>query len=123
MLLIGLGDLSRLTLRLSLLYRPFLRAVRLEERGEILRRGLELDLDLELGLSSENGDRVRGRPREGDREGILEFECRVCLKEDARIREFREDAYHVKSSKWANRPRSLQENKGKSLSIWLQPHS
>lgn len=73
MLLSGLGDLPRLTLRLSLLYRPFLRGVRLEERGEIVRRGLEMDLDLDSGLSSEYGDRVRGRPREGDRDGILKL--------------------------------------------------
>jgi hypothetical protein len=50
-LLIGLGDLPRLTLRLSLLYLPFLRGVRLAERGEIVRRSLEGDL--ESGLSSE----------------------------------------------------------------------
>jgi hypothetical protein len=49
-LLIGLGLLPRL-LRLSLLYRPFLGGVRLSERGEIERRGLEGDLD--SGLSSE----------------------------------------------------------------------
>ncbi len=53
MLLIGLGDLPRLALRLSLLYLSFLRGVRLEERGETVRRGLETDLDLEPGLSSE----------------------------------------------------------------------
>jgi hypothetical protein len=70
-LLIGLGDLPRL-LRLSLLYRPFLRGVRLGERGEIVRRSLEGDL--ESGLSSEYGDRVRGRPRVGDREGMLTME-------------------------------------------------
>lgn len=74
MLLIGLGVLPRLTLRVSLLYRPFLRGVRFEERGEIVRRSLEGDLD--SGLSSEYGDRVRGRPREGDREGILTSELR-----------------------------------------------
>jgi hypothetical protein len=39
---IGLGDLPRLTLRLSLLYLPFLRGgVRLADRGETVRRGLE----------------------------------------------------------------------------------
>ena len=64
----GLGDLPRL-LRLSLLYRPFLRGDRLGERGEIVRRSLEGDL--ESGLSSEYGVRVRERPRTGDREGML----------------------------------------------------
>ena len=68
MLLIGLGDLPRL-LRLPLRYRPFLRGDRLGERGEIVRRSL--DGDLESGLSSEYGERVRGRPRVGDREGML----------------------------------------------------
>jgi hypothetical protein len=72
-LLIGLGDLPRLMLRLALLYLPFLRGVRLGERGEIVRRGLEGDLDIVSGLSSEYGDLVRGRPREGDREGILKL--------------------------------------------------
>jgi hypothetical protein len=68
---IGLGLRPRL-LRLSLLYRPFLRGVRLGERGEIVRRSLEGDL--ESGLSSEYGDLVRGRPRVGEREGILTVE-------------------------------------------------
>lgn len=44
MLLTGLRLLPRLTLRLSLLYLPFLRGLRLRERGEIVRRGLERDL-------------------------------------------------------------------------------
>lgn len=69
MLLIGLGVLPRLTLRVSLLYLPFRRGVRLGERGEIVRRAREGVR--ESGLSSEYGDRVRGRPRSGDREGIL----------------------------------------------------
>ena len=52
--------LSRLTLRLVLLYRPFLRGDGLAERGETERRG---------GLRepwSEYGERVRGRPLAGD---------------------------------------------------------
>lgn len=46
-LLIGLGLLSRLLLRLrdSLLYLPFLRGLRLGERGDTVRRGLEGDLE------------------------------------------------------------------------------
>ena len=74
MLLTGLGLLPRLTLRLSLLYLPFLRGLLLIERGEIVRRGLDGDRD---GLScetSEYGERVRGRPREGDLEGIFDLE-------------------------------------------------
>jgi len=47
-LLIGLGLLPRLILRLSLLYLPFLRGLRLCDRGEIVRRGLERDLELGL---------------------------------------------------------------------------
>ena len=87
MLLTGLGDLSWLALRLSLLYRPFLRGVRLGERGEIVRRGLETDLGLESGLSSRYGDRVRGRPREGDREDIFELELWLSrfLTRDAKL--------------------------------------
>jgi hypothetical protein len=73
-LLIWPGLLPRLTLRLSLLYLPFLRGLRLIERGEIVRRGL--DGDRESGLSSECGERVRGRPRDGDREGILQQSCK-----------------------------------------------
>ena len=69
MLLTGLGVLPRLTLRLPLLYLPFRLGVRLGERGEIVRRSLEGDL--ESGASSEYGDRVRGRPRDGEREGML----------------------------------------------------
>ena len=75
-LLIGLGLLPRLALRLSLLYLPFLRGLRLTERGEIERRGLEGDLESGLPLeTSEYGDRERGRPRggEGDLEGIFEM--------------------------------------------------
>jgi hypothetical protein len=85
-LLIGLGLLPRLALRLSLLYLPFLRGLRLTERGEIERRGLEGDLESGLPFeTSEYGDRVRGRPRggEGDLDGIFAMkveeleECRV----------------------------------------------
>jgi hypothetical protein len=73
-LLTGLGLLPRLALRLSLLYLPFLRGLRLGERGEIERRGLEGDLESGLPFeASEYGDRVRGRPRggEGDLDGIF----------------------------------------------------
>jgi len=69
----GLGLRPRLTLRLGLRYLPFLLGVRLgeRERGEIVRRGLETDLDGGLlSEASEYGDRVRGRPREGDLDGI-----------------------------------------------------
>jgi hypothetical protein len=85
-LLIGLGLLPRLALRLSLLYLPFLRGLRLTERGEIERRGLEGDLESGLPFeTSEYGDRVRGRPRggEGDLDGIFAMkveeleECQV----------------------------------------------
>jgi hypothetical protein len=44
-LLIGLGLLPRLRLRLSLLYLPFLLGLRLNERGEMVRRGRETDLE------------------------------------------------------------------------------
>jgi hypothetical protein len=72
-LLIGLGLLPRLTLRerLSLLYLPFRRGLRLAERGEMERR---LEIDLDSGLpseASEYGDRVRGLPRDGDLEGMV----------------------------------------------------
>jgi hypothetical protein len=89
-LLIGLGLLPRLALRLSLLYLPFLRGLRLTERGEIERRGLEGDLESGLPFeTSEYGDRVRGRPRggEGDLEGIFAMkleeleECEVARVE------------------------------------------
>lgn len=76
-LLIGLGVLPRLTLRVSLLYLPFRRGVRLAERGEIVRRALERFL--ESGLSSEYGDRLRGRPRSEDREGILRLALELEL--------------------------------------------
>jgi hypothetical protein len=70
-LLTGLTLLPRLTLRLSLLSRPFLRGPRLNERGEMVRRGLDGDLERCRPLeTSEYGDLVRGRPRGGDREGI-----------------------------------------------------
>ncbi len=62
-------------LRVSLLYLPppFRRGVRLEERGEIVRRGRERDLDLESRReTSEYGERVRGRPRTGVRDRDLE---------------------------------------------------
>lgn len=73
MLLIGLGLLPRLALRerLSLLYLPFRRGLRLAERGEIERR---LERDLESGLAfeaSEYGDRVLGLPRDGDLDGMV----------------------------------------------------
>ncbi len=75
-LLIGLGDLPRLALRLSLLYLPFLRGLRLGERGEMERRGLDADRDSCL-EASEYGDRDRDRglPRggDGDLDGILEL--------------------------------------------------
>lgn len=54
MLRSGLGLLSRLGLRLSLLYRLFL-GVGLRERGEIDLRGREGDLDT-LRETSEYGD-------------------------------------------------------------------
>jgi hypothetical protein len=60
-LLIGLGLLPRLTLRLSLLYLPFLLGLRLADLGEIERR------------ASEYGDRVWGRPLEGDLVGDLDL--------------------------------------------------
>lgn len=69
MLLIGLGLLPRLALRLrlSLLYLPFLRGLRLGDRGEIERLGLEGDLEIDLPFeATEYGERVRTRPREGD---------------------------------------------------------
>ena len=70
MLLTGLGLLPRLGLglreRLSVLYLPFLRGLRLAERGEMERRRSG-DCDSGLGLeASEYGDRVRGLPRGGD---------------------------------------------------------
>jgi len=71
-LLTGLALLPRLGLRLSLLYLPFLLGVRLEERGEIERRGLEGDLEIGFWSmeASEYGERERPLPRDGDREGI-----------------------------------------------------
>lgn len=44
-LLTGLTLRLRLRLRVSLLYLPFLRGLRLKERGEIVRRGLDGDLE------------------------------------------------------------------------------
>ena len=72
MLLTGLA--LRLALRLSLLYLLFLRGVRLDDLGETVRRGLEGDLNRE---SADIGvrERVRGRPLDGDLEGILEIGC------------------------------------------------
>ena len=106
-LLIGLGLLPRLALRLSLLYLPFLRGLRLTERGEIERRGLEGDLESGLPFeTSEYGDRdrVRGRPRggEGDLDGIFAMkleeleECEVArVERNSRLNFF--DFRHVKS--------------------------
>jgi hypothetical protein len=79
-LLTGLGLLPRLGLRerLSVLYLPFRRGLRLAERGEMERR-LEGDLDSGLGLeASEYGDLVRGLPRDGD--GDLEGIVVLMLK-------------------------------------------
>lgn len=60
------------TSRLALRSRPFLRGLRLKERGETVRRGLEKDPERCRSLeASEYGDLVRGRPRAGDRGGIL----------------------------------------------------
>lgn len=68
----GLALRPRLTLRLSLLSRPFLGGLRLTDRGEMLRRGLDKDLDrCRSPEISEYGDLVRGRPRGGDRGRIL----------------------------------------------------
>lgn len=103
MLLIGLGLRPRLMLRVSLLYLPppFRRGVRLAERGEIVRRGREGDLDLESRReTSEYGERVRGRPRTGvrdlDREGMavvvsLDGGRTRLLKLNARLWKFRLD--------------------------------
>ena len=85
MLLIGLGLLPRLRLRLSLLYLPFRRGLRLTERGEMERRGLERDL--EAGLppgASEYGERVRTRPRDGDLEGMVALMSEECSNDGAR---------------------------------------
>ena len=90
-LLIGLGLLPRLALRLSLLYLPFLRGLRLRERGEMERRGLEGDLESGLPFeTSEYGDRVRGRPRggEGDLEGI--FTMKAEELEERQVDAFKE---------------------------------
>ena len=88
-------------LRVSLLYLPppFRRGVRLEERGEIVRRGREGDLDRESRRdTSEYGERVRGRPRTGvrdlDREGMvvvvsLDGGRTRLLKLNARLWKFR----------------------------------
>lgn len=74
-LLIGLALLPRLALRLSLLSRPFLLGLRLDARGETVRRGLDKDLErCRSPEASEYGDLVRVRPRcgnRGDRGGIL----------------------------------------------------
>jgi hypothetical protein len=82
-LLIGLGLLPRLGLRerLSVLYLPFRRGLRLIERGEMERR---LERDLESGLAletSEYGDRVRGLPRDGDLEGMIMLMLKLNLQE------------------------------------------
>lgn len=74
MLLAGLELLPRLALRLrlSLLYLPFLRGLRLWDRGEIERRGRDGDLEIGLPLeASEYGDLVCVRPRDGDLDGIV----------------------------------------------------
>ena len=71
----GLGLLPRLALRLLLLYLPFRRGVRLSDRGETVRRGLDGDLELFLSTeTSEYGERLRPRPLDGDRdlEGMFE---------------------------------------------------
>ena len=76
-LLIGLGLLPRLGLRerLSVLVLPFRRGLRLGERE--MERRLEGDLDSGLALAvSEFGERVRGRPRDGD----LEVMAAVVLR-------------------------------------------
>lgn len=77
-LLTGLGDLPRLSLRVKLLARPLLLGLRLASRGETVRRGREADRDSRLSNDrSEYGERLCGLPleseRDRDREGILLF--------------------------------------------------
>lgn len=91
-LLTGLGLLPRLGLRvrLSVLYLPFRRGLRLTERGEMERRR-EGDRDSGLGLeASENGDRVRGLPRDGDLEGMvaLVLKCRGMRRVEHKALDF-----------------------------------
>jgi len=76
----GLGLLPRswlgLRLRLSLLYPPFLLGVRLRvaERGVMERRAGERDLEIGRAFeASEYGDRVRGRPLDGDLEAMVDI--------------------------------------------------
>jgi hypothetical protein len=55
-----------------------------------MERRSEGDLDSALGLdASENGDRVRGRPRDSDLEGMvaLTLECRECVASERGERE------------------------------------
>jgi hypothetical protein len=95
-LLSGLALRPRLTLRLSLLSRPFRGGLRLGDRGEMVRRGLDKDLDrCRPSEASEYGDLVRGRPRSGDRGGILRLHstCSCVALEDARYQQgFYEEA-------------------------------
>lgn len=82
MLRIGLALRSRLALRLrlSLWNLPFLRGLRLGDRDEIERWGLEGDLESGLPFErSEYGDLVRVRPRDDDLDGMFTIDRDVVL--------------------------------------------